>query len=102
MDSPYQTINDLIGNSYWGESLLSVLEVFPGINKMLDSKEDHALELMSYPYIELCWPLFLTLAIQVQQTHKTNKKPKDIGPTEQAQSATPTMRAQTHPRYHNV
>ena len=24
MDSPHQTINDLIGNDYWGESLLSV------------------------------------------------------------------------------
>ena len=32
MDSPYQMINDLFGNGYWGESLLSVPGIFPGIN----------------------------------------------------------------------
>ena len=32
MDSPYQMINGLFGNGYWGESLMSVPGIFPGIN----------------------------------------------------------------------
>ena len=32
MDSPYQTISNLFGNGYWGESLLLVPRIFPGIN----------------------------------------------------------------------
>ena len=37
--------------------------------------------------------IFLTLMTQVQQTHKTNKTPKDIIPTEQAHSTTPVRQA---------
>ena len=33
MGSPHQTVNDLVGIAYWGESLLSVPGNFPGINK---------------------------------------------------------------------
>ena len=46
--------------------------------------------------------LFHTLATHVQQTHETNKTPKDIGPTEQDQLATPTRKAQSHLIYLNV
>ena len=33
MDSPHQTVDDLIGIVYRGESLLSVPSIFPGINR---------------------------------------------------------------------
>ena len=32
MGFPHQTVNDIVGISYWGESLLSVPGNFPGIN----------------------------------------------------------------------
>ena len=40
MDSPYQTINDLIGNGYWGKSLLLVPGIFSGINSFGARRRD--------------------------------------------------------------
>ena len=33
IDSPHQTVDDLIGIVYWGDSLLSVPGIFLGINR---------------------------------------------------------------------
>ena len=41
MDSPHQMINDLIGNGYWGESILSVPGIFPGINRKVKVQWEH-------------------------------------------------------------
>ena len=36
-DSPYQTVDDLIGIDYQGESLVSVTGNFPGINNKISN-----------------------------------------------------------------
>ena len=57
------------------------------------------LQLLKSKYVG---PLLLTFTTQVQQTHETNKTPKDIGLTKQDQLATPVGQAQSHSRYLNV
>ena len=62
MDSPYQTVDNLIGIDYKGESLLSVPRNFPGINmiqvlsnKKIDRKKKENLRINNRMLYESTW-----------------------------------------------